>query len=72
MIEYLFLILALPLGFLLAGLTKYEEKIYSKKQYFPLILVILAILAVVTFSIDKNIFLTATFMFITTLVWLKA
>jgi hypothetical protein len=72
MIEYLFLILAFPLGFLLASLTKHEKNIYSKKQYFPSILVILAILAAVTFSIDKSIFLTTTFMFITTLVWLKA
>ncbi len=72
MIEYLILILAVPLGFLLANTTKDEKEIYSNAPYFPIILWVLAILASIFYTLDKQIALTLTFIFITTFVWNKA
>jgi len=72
MIEYLILILAIPLGIMLANTTKDEKQIYSKSPYFPILLWILAILAATFFTLNKQIALTLTFIFITTFVWNKA
>ncbi|MBT7102507.1 hypothetical protein HN935_03275 [archaeon] len=72
MIEYLTLILAIPLGLALANITKDEKQIYSKPPYFPVILWVLAIAAAILFSLNKTVALTLTFIFITTLVWQKA
>ncbi len=72
MIEYLILILAVPLGFLLANTTKDEKEIYSKPPYFPILLWGLAISASVFYTLDKQIALVLTFIFITTFVWNKA
>jgi hypothetical protein len=70
MIEYLTLILAIPLGIILAKTTHDEKPIYTK--YFPSILWILAIAAAILYTLDKTIALTLIFTFITTLVWHKA
>ena len=72
MIEYLTLIIAIPLGLALAHITKDEKQIYSKPPYFPVILWILAIATAISYSLDKTTALTLTFIFITTLVWQKA
>lgn len=72
MIEYLALLLAIPLGIVLAKLTKDEKEIYSKIQYFPLILLKLAMGAAIFYTINKQIALTLTFVFITVLIWNKA
>ncbi len=72
MIKYLTLILALPLGFILAKLTKKEKEIYSKTPYFPIFLWALAIAAAIFYTLDKTIALTLTFIFLTVLVWNKA
>jgi len=69
MIEYFTLILAIPLGFLLAKITKDEKQIYSKAPYFPVLLWILTILAAIFFTLNKQIALTLTFIFITTFIW---
>jgi hypothetical protein len=71
MIEYLTLILAIPLGIILAKTTKDEKQIYSKPPYFPVILWALAIAAAIFFTLNKTIALTLTFTFITTLTWQK-
>ena len=71
MIEYLTLILAIPLGILLEKLTHDEKRIYTKKIYFPTLIKLLAILAAITISQDKQIFLTSTFILITILTWQK-
>ena len=72
MIEYLTLILAIPLGIALAKTTKDEKQIYSKPPYFPIILWILAFAAAIFFTLNKQIALTLTFTFLTTLTWHKA
>jgi len=72
MIEYLPLILAIPLGFIFAKITKDEKQIYSNPPYFPIILWVLAFLAAISFTLNKTIALTLTFIFITTLVWHKS
>jgi len=69
MIEYVTLILALPLGFLLAKVTHDEKKIYSKSPYFPILLWILAFAAAIFFTLNKQIALTLTFIFLTTFAW---
>ncbi len=72
MIEYITLILAIPLGYLLASVTKDEKEIYSKSPYFPILLWGLAFTAAIFYTLNKQIALTLTFIFITTLVWNKA
>jgi len=69
MIEYFALILAIPMGFLLASLTKDEKSIYEKKPYFPIIIPVLLVASIITFFFDKTAFLTLAFLFITTVVW---
>ncbi len=71
MIEYLALVLAIPLGLGLARLTRDEKEIYSRVQYFPAILWGLAILAAVFLTLDRVIGLPLVFMFLTTLIWAK-
>lgn len=71
MIEYLSLILAIPLAFLLAEVTKDEKQIYSKSPYFPVLLWILAFAAAIFFTLNKQIALTLTFILITTFTWNK-
>jgi len=70
MIEYLTLLLAIPLGIALAKTTKDEKPIYTK--YFPVILWIIAIATAITYTTNKTIALTLTFTFITTLTWHKS
>jgi hypothetical protein len=72
MIEYLVLFLAIPLGFALAHVTKDEKQIYSKSPYFPILLWALVLIAAVFYTINKQIALTMTFIFIMTLTWSKA
>ena len=72
MIEYLALVLAIPLGIVLAKLTKDEKEIYSKTRYFPFMSFVLAVASVIFFAIDKQIALTLMFIFLTIFVWNKA
>jgi hypothetical protein len=72
MIEYLTLLLAIPLGIALAKTTKDEKQLYSNSPYFPIILWVLALAAATFFTLDKTTALTLTFAFITTLTWHKS
>jgi len=72
MIEYLSLILTIPLGLAFAKLTKDEKEIYSRVQYFPVILLGLAVLSAVFLTLDRAVGFSLMFMFLTTLVWSKA
>ena len=72
MIEYLIFLAAIPLGIILASLTTHEIDIYKKKQYFPLILIVLGMSSIATFWISKPTSLTLIFTFLTTLTWSKA
>ncbi|MDH3352842.1 MAG: hypothetical protein OEL87_00135 [Nanoarchaeota archaeon] len=72
MIEYLTLVLAIPLGLALASVTKDEKEIYSKAPYFPILLWILAFAASIFYTLDKQIALTLTFIFIMTFTWNRA
>ena len=69
MIEYIIPVLAVFLGFTLATITQHEKAIYSKKQYFPLILIILAISAITFFIINIPLATALTFIFLITLIW---
>ena len=69
MLQYLTLILAIPLGITLAKITKREKQIYSKPPYFPTLLWLLAIAAAIFYTLDKKTALTLTFIFITTFTW---
>jgi len=69
MIEYLVLILAVPLGFILANITKDEKDIYTRSPYFPVLLWILAIASAVFYSINRQTALTLIFIFLMTLTW---
>lgn len=71
MIETLLLIFAIPLGLLLSKVTKDERVIYKKAPYFPVFLWILAFVMAIYYSIDRQIALTLTFIFITTFIWNK-
>jgi hypothetical protein len=71
MIEYFLLILAVPLGYILAKLTQDESPIYTKKIYFPTLQKILLILLAITISQDQQLFLTSTFLLITLYIWNK-
>jgi len=72
MITLLTLVLAIPLGFMLASVTKDEKETYSKSPYFPILLWILAILAATFYTLNKQIALTLTFIFLTTFIWNRA
>jgi len=72
MIEYLTLILAIPLGWALAKITEDEKEIFSKAPYFPILLWILAFAAAIFYTLDKQTAITLSFIFITTFVWNKA
>jgi hypothetical protein len=72
MLQYIALIFAIPLGLILAKLTKDEKPIFSKPPYFPVILWVLAIAAATAFTLDQKTALTLTFIFITTLTWQKS
>lgn len=72
MIEYLTLLFAIPLGFVLADITKDEKQIYSKSPYFPIILWALAFTTAIFYTLNKQIALSLNFIFITTFTWNKA
>jgi hypothetical protein len=71
MIEYLFLILAIPTGIILQIITKKEKEIYTKPKYFPSMIWILAILSAIFLTVDKTIGMPLTFMTITIFTWLN-
>ena len=71
MIEYFALILAIPLGLLFAKITSDEKEIYSKSPYFPIILWGLAIAASIFYTLNEQIALTLTFIFIMVFTWNK-
>ena len=64
------LITALPIGYLLAKLTKDEKSIY--KKYFPPLLWIIAITAAVFYTINLTVAITLSFIFLIILNWWKA
>jgi hypothetical protein len=70
-LPYILLILAIPLGLLLATMTEDEKKIYKQKRYLPTIMILFAILGVVGWFIQKELFFTGTFMTITLSTWLQ-
>ena len=72
MIEYLILLLAIPIGLALAKLTLHEKEIYRRKQYFPAILIFLLVLTIGTLDYDKQLSITLAFILITIFVWNKA
>jgi len=63
------LALAIPIGILLAKLTKDEKPIY--KKYFPPLLWTIAIAAAVFYTLNITAALTLTFIFIVILSWHK-
>ncbi len=72
MIEYFTLLLAFPLGYLLATVTHDEKEIYSKNPYFPVLLWTLAFTAAILFTTSTQLALTTAFIFLMTLSWHKA
>ena len=72
MIEYLILLLAIPLGLALASVTNFEKEIFSKAPYFPIALWGLAFASAIFYTLNEQIALTLTFIFIMTFVWNKA
>jgi|GEM_PF-1633560 len=59
---------AIPIGMLLAYLTKDEKDIY--KKYFPAFLWVLAILAAIFYTMNVLTALVLTFVFILVFTWL--
>lgn len=72
MIEYLILVLSVPLGLALAKITKEEKSIYTKPIYFPTIIWVLAFLSAVFLTLNKPLGLSLLFSFLTVFVWWKA
>jgi len=66
-LSILVLIAGIPIGLLLARITKQEKSIH--KKYFPIMLWILAIAAGVFYTLDLLAGLSLTFIFITVLFW---
>ena len=60
-------LLSYPVALLLFSLTKDEKKLY--KRYFPSFLWILAILAAVFYTLNLQVALTLTFMFLVIFFW---
>jgi ABC-type polysaccharide transport system permease subunit len=71
MLEYLLLLTAIPIGILLAKLTKEEEKIYTKKQYFPTILPLLFVLTLTFSFITKETAIILGYMTLLIYTWKK-
>jgi hypothetical protein len=71
MIEYIVLLFSIPMGILLARITKWEKNIYTKPQYFPTIVWVLAIFCAIFLTVDKVIGMSLLFTFLTVLVWWK-
>jgi len=69
-LSIIILIAAIPIGMLLAKLTKDEKPIY--KKYFPPMLWIIAIAAAVFYTLNITAALTLTFIFIIILSWYKS
>ena len=61
------LVLAIPAGLLLASLTKDEKPIY--KKYFTPLLWIIAMITAIFYTLNLQIALTLTFIFILILTW---
>jgi len=72
MLQYLILLFAIPLGHILAKTTQDEKEIYNLPQYFPTLIKFLAILSAITISQNQQLFLTSTFLLITTYTWHKS
>lgn len=65
------LILAIPLGLILAKINSDEKKIYNNPPYFPIFLWPLAIISAIFFTLNSQIAMTLTFSWLTILVWSK-
>ncbi len=61
------LILSYPIAMLLAKSTKDEKKLY--KKYFSALLWVLAILAAIFYTLNLQVALTLTFMFLVIFFW---
>jgi len=69
MLEYIFLLVAIPLGMLCRKWTRDEKAIYSNPPYFPVMLWGIAILAAVFLTIDRVTGFTLAFMWILMFFW---
>lgn len=67
MIEYIILLLAIPLGLFARHLTMEEKPLYNK--YFSLIIPLVFILAVIFAFLNRTSFLTLTFVFLMLVAW---
>ncbi len=70
-ISIVILLAAIPLGLLAAYLTADEKNIFKKAPYFPQFLWIVAIAAAIFYTLNIQIALTLTFIFIIMLIWYK-
>lgn len=70
-ISIIILLTAIPLGLFARYLTNWEEKIYQSKQYFPSFLWLIAIAAAVFYTLNTQIALTLTYIFLLILIWGK-
>tara|TARA_Y100000310_G_scaffold338641_1_gene428857 strand:+ start:9060 stop:9290 length:231 start_codon:yes stop_codon:yes gene_type:complete len=68
-LSILIILSAIPLGLLLKHLTKEEKPIYQK--YFPPLLWLTAILAAIFYTLNLQIALSLTFIFVLVLTWSK-
>jgi hypothetical protein len=71
MIEYIVLLFAIPLGILCAKVTRDEKKIYLRRQYFPSMIWIVAILAAVFLSLDKVVGFSLVFITLMIGFWMR-
>ncbi len=67
MIEYLIILLAIPLGILARKLTKDEKDLYEK--YFLIIIPVIFLSAVIFAFLDRQTFLTLVFIFLMLVSW---
>lgn len=67
--DILLLLIAIPLGIFGAYLSKSEEEIFNRKQYFPTMIITLAILALISYFINLKTAFVLTFILITIISW---
>lgn len=67
--DLLLLLTAIPTGMLGAYLSKSEEEIFNRKQYFPTMIIVLTILATISYFMNTKTAFVLTFILITILSW---
>lgn len=65
----IFLSSAVLFGILARVWARHEKKIYKSRQYFPIFLWVLAILAAIFWTLNSMIAITLTWLFILVFVW---